>query len=151
MIDVDAFFGFLQSAKKAYRTLCRPLCQDTGLTYTAFDILMCLGNHPSCKTASDIADTLHLKPNLISVNVDHLVKDGFLVRAGSEDDRRKIELQCTDKARSVIQQGREHQEVFYALLLDGFSDEDRARLNKILVVFNACVKQTPVEDEEEEE
>ena len=64
----------------AYRKACRPLCKELGLPQTAFDILMFLGNNPAYKTASDIVEIRHIKANLVSVNVDRLVQDGYLVR-----------------------------------------------------------------------
>lgn len=146
MFDANSLVGFLESAGKAYRTLCRPICADMGLTETSFDILMHLGNFPSCKTESDITDAFRFTQNL-STAIDQLVKDGYLVRAVSEDDSSQIEFQCTDKAQSVIRQGREHQELFYDLLLDGFSDDDKSKLNTMLVLFNACLNQVKTKEE----
>lgn len=90
----------------AYRKACRHLCKELGLPQTAFDILMFLGNNPAYKTASDIVEIRHIKANLVSVNVDRLVQDGYLVRNQVRGDRRKTELACTDKAQPVIEKGR---------------------------------------------
>ena len=80
---------FARKTALAYNALCRPLCQELNLPQTAFDILMFLGNNPSYKTASDIVEIRHIKANLVSVNVDRLVREGYLMRQEVKGDRRK--------------------------------------------------------------
>ena len=77
---------------------------------------MFLGNNPSYRTASDIVEIRHIKANLVSVNVDRLVKEGYLSRQAVRGDRRKTELICTELAWPVIRRG---QECCSALFLNG--------------------------------
>ena len=72
-------FGRKTSA--AYAALCKPLCQKLHLPQTAFDILMFLANNPGYQTASDVVEVRKLKANLVSVNVDRLVQEGYLPHA----------------------------------------------------------------------
>ena len=90
-------FGRKTSA--AYAALCKPLCQKLHLTQTAFDILMFLANNPGYQTASDVVEMRKLKANLVSVNVDRLVQEGYLVREADPADRRRTLLRCTEKAQ----------------------------------------------------
>lgn len=101
----------------AYSTVCKPLCQELKLPQTAFDILMFLANNPDCKTARDIVEIRKIKANLVSVNVDKLVQEGYLERRTVQDDRRKQELHCTEKAQPVIVRGRALQNAFFERLL----------------------------------
>ena len=48
------------------------------LPQTAFDILMFLYNNPEYKTARDIVEIRNIKANLVSVNVEKLVQDGYI-------------------------------------------------------------------------
>ena len=64
----------------AYSAVCKDLCRELGLPQTAFDILMFLGNHPQYKTASEIVEIRRIKANLVSINVDRLVREGYLSR-----------------------------------------------------------------------
>ena len=108
---------FGRKTAAAYAALCKPLCQKLHLTQTAFDILMFLANNPDCKTARDIVEIRKIKANLVSVNVDKLVQEGYLERRTVQDDRRKQELHCTEKAQPVIVRGRALQNAFFERLL----------------------------------
>ena len=79
---------------------------------TAFDILMFLANNPEFKTARDIVECRYIKANLVSVNVESLVREGYLTRETSPGDRRKIRLVCTEKAGPVVERGRRLQSQF---------------------------------------
>ena len=83
---------------QAYNAVCKPLCQELGLSQTALDILLFLANNPDYKTARDIVEVRHIKANLVSMNVDKLVQEGYLERYAVVGDRRKTKLLCTGKA-----------------------------------------------------
>ena len=116
---------FARKTALAYNALCRPLCQELNLPQTAFDILMFLGNNPSYKTASDIVEIRDIKANLVSVNVDRLVREGYLMRQEVKGDRRKTELICTEKAQSVIRRGQKLQRTFFDRLLENMDEQTR--------------------------
>ncbi len=107
----------------SYNAVCKPICKELDLPQTAFDILMFLGNNPKYKTAGEIVEIRHIKANLVSVNVDKLVKEGYLERKSVKGDRRKTELRCTEKAEAVIARGREIQNVFLNKMLENLDEE----------------------------
>lgn len=116
----------------AYSAVCKPLCRQLELPQTAFDILMFLGNNPDYKTASEIVEIRHIKANLVSVNVDRLVREGYLTRRGVEGDRRKTELLCTEKAQPIIARGRQLQNVFSERLFAGMDEEARRAFSEAM-------------------
>lgn len=73
---------------------------------------MFLANNPNYNTAKDIVDLRGLKANLISVNVEKLVQDGYLERKSFPGNRRKTILICTTKAQPIIGKGRQLPAVF---------------------------------------
>lgn len=117
---------FAQKTTLAYNAACKPLCQELKLPQTAFDILLFLANNPGYNTASDIVEVRKIKANLVSVNVDKLVQEGYLVRQAVEGDRRKTQLLCTEKAAPIIAQGRAVQQAFGEQLLNGLDPDTRA-------------------------
>lgn len=126
---------FAQKLSHAYTNICKPLCHELNLPQTAFDILMFLANNPQYKTARDIVEVRKIKANLVSVNVDKLVKEGYLERESQKDDRRKIHLQCTEKAEPIIHRGRELQEAFFEILLENISIEQKENFLKTIEII----------------
>lgn len=116
---------FVQKLARTYYSVCKPLCHQLNLTQTAFDILMFLGNNPNYQTARDIVEIRHIKANLVSVNVERLVQEGYLTRSPAPGDRRKTLLLCTERAQDIIQQGRQLQEQYFATLLHGVDQAHR--------------------------
>lgn len=103
----------------AYKKCCKPLCKKMKMPQTAFDILMFLANNPQYTTARDIVEIRGIKANLVSVNVEKLVREGYLERQSVEGDRRKTKLVCTPKAQPIIELGHQTQKEFYEALIAG--------------------------------
>lgn len=114
----------------AYSVMCKPLCQEMKLPQTAFDILMFLSNNPQYKTARDIVEVRKIKANLVSINVDKLVKEGYLERREVAGNRRKTELVCTSQADSIIEKGRIVQKDFKDTLFNSMDDSMKEILFK---------------------
>ena len=124
MNPIDLIF-ISTKTMKAYEAFCQPVCKKFQLNQTSFDVLMFLANNPEFTTARDIVEIRKLKANLVSVNVDRLVREGYLVRQEVAEDRRKTKLLCTSKADEIITQGRKLQQDFVVLLFAGIDEETR--------------------------
>ena len=124
-LGVNPNMEFAIKTAQAYNAVCKPLCQELKLPQTAFDILMFLANNPDRRTASDIVEFRHIKANLVSMNVDRLVKEWYLERRAVAGDRRKTELLCTEKAGPIIARGRAVQNAFFKRLLDHVEPADQ--------------------------
>ena len=116
---------FARKMSLAYNKTCKSLCQQLNIPQTAFDILMFLVNNPQYKTARDIVEIRKIKANLVSVNVDRLVTEGYLERKAIEGDRRKLQLICTSKAEPLIEEGRKLQQDFLERLFVNTREEDK--------------------------
>ena len=127
---------FIKKLSLSYSLACKSLCKEIGLPQTAFDILMFLANNPQYKKASDIVEVRHIKANLVSINVDKLVKDGYLKRVPIESDRRQIELVCLEKSDVVIEKGREVQKNFFNTLFSNVSDEQHKEFTAVMTILN---------------
>ena len=133
---MDMNIEFARKTSLAYNRTCKSLCQELKLPQTAFDILMFLANNPEFRTARDIVEVCKLKANLVSVNVDKLVCDGYLKRRAVEGDRRKTELICTEMAQPIIIRGRQLQQNFIDRLLTGLDNETRQKFLEILTIMD---------------
>ena len=131
---------------EGYAAAMQPLCRREGLAPNGVDILLFLANNPDCTTARDIVEIRKIKANLVSVNVDRLVQEGYLLRQPAPGDRRKCRLVCTEKAGPVVQQGRELQETFFRRLARGLEPEDLAAFRRCLEGFRRNLSQMTQED-----
>ncbi len=126
---------------QAYSTRCKPLCKEIGMPQTAFDILMFLANNPEFDTARDIVETRYIKANLVSVNVESLVREGYLKREKSPGDRRKTRLVCTQKAWPVVERGRRLQDDFNGELFKNVDDRLKADFFRVLDIMENNLKE----------
>lgn len=117
---------------RTYGAMCQPICQELGVPQTAFDILMFLANNPDCCTARDIVEIRGIKANLVSVNVERLVGEGYLAREAVAGDRRKVRLVCTEKARPIIETGHRLQESFFEEIFQGVDQQSRQNFCQVI-------------------
>ena len=127
---------FAMKTSLAYSAVCKPLCQKLKLPQTAFDILLFLANNPCYKTASDIVEVRKIKANLVSVNVDRLVQEGYLTRETVAGDRRKTQLICTEKAKPIIARGQALQNEFGGRLLENMDEPTRESFFRAIKIID---------------
>ena len=122
----------LHGIRQAYEGWCKPLCRELGMPQMAFDILMFLSGNPELCTARDINRHHAFKENILSVNINKLVSEGYLQRLSVEGDRRKVRLALTEKARPIVARGKCAQREFDRLIKEGITQEE-------LAVFAKCL------------
>ena len=137
MFDIS----FADKISRAYTRSCKALCHELDIPQTAFDILMFLANHPEYKSARDIVEVRRIKANLVSINVDRLVQEGLLVRCEVAHDRRKVELQLTEKAAPIVETGRAVQKQFEDTLLQGIDEPTLAAFHAMLTRMEQNIDQ----------
>ncbi len=138
MFDIS----FADKISRAYTRSCKALCHELDIPQTAFDILMFLANHPEYKSARDIVEIRRIKANLVSINVDRLVQEGLLVRREVAHDRRKVELELTEKAAPIVERGRAVQKQFIDTMLQGIDETTLVAFRTTLMQMEKNIKNT---------
>ena len=133
---MESQIAFLNKYGRAYVSYCKSICREYDINQTEFDILMFFGNNPEYDCAKDIVDVRKIKANLVSVNVDKLVNDGYLERKLMMDDRRKYRLVLTKQGKALAKKGKEVQDSFVELLFDSVSAKDRTAFSKVLELID---------------
>lgn len=133
---MESQIAFLNKYGRAYVTYCKSICREYDINQTEFDILMFFGNNPEYDCAKDIVDVRKIKANLVSINVDKLVNDGYLERKLMLDDRRKYRLVLTKQGKALVKKGKEVQDSFFELLFNSVSAKDRSAFNKVLELID---------------
>lgn len=124
MRTASQFYASMRRFQQAYDAALRPLCEQAGMPQGAIDILLFLANNPGLDTARDICTYRAMKPAIVSMHVDHLVRDGYLTRCPVSGDRRKYSLRPTELSAPLIAQGQALQARFAAQMAQGIPPED---------------------------
>ena len=133
---MESQIAFLNKYGRAYVSYCKSICREYDINQTEFDILMFFGNNPDYDCAKDIVDVRKIKANLVSINVDKLVNDGYLERKLMLNDRRKYRLVLTKQGKALVKKGKEVQDSFFELLFNSVSAKDRSAFNKVLELID---------------
>ena len=151
-MTITCLLEFSQQVTKAYDAHCEPLCRDFQISRTSFDILMFLANNPRFYTARDISIYRNIRPNVVSLHVDQLVREGYLLRREIPEDRRKVRLCCTEQAAPLIRAGLKMQKAFHERLVADLSEEELSSFKRCFQIITrnsekaAAVNFTPREE-----
>ena len=102
------------------------------LTVTQFQALQHLNWYASScgMTVGELAEHLGLAYSTVSNLVDRLEEQGWVLRQRDSEDRRRIYILLTDKARQLFQQHRERTHRFVSETIGRLSQEERQMLVK---------------------
>ena len=135
-----------QNAVKSLYTNCvEKVCTNHRITRMELDILLFLANNPCFDTATDIIEIRYLSKSQVSASIKLLEQRGFLHREYSSTNRKTAHLKINEAAMPMISDGQAAQENFLAILLKGFSEEERDSMrqynDRILSNINAHLKE----------
>ena len=88
----------------------------------------------------ELADKTGLAPTTLTSMVDRMEKAGLVCRVPDKNDRRKILLSLTDKARSLEQDYKMVSDKMTAIFYDGFTDEEIRECEAMLARILANMK-----------
>lgn len=123
-ISISAYFDTLNKSQSIYSRFLEPVCRSRDLAQSELDVLLFLYNNPQYDRAADIVAHRGMAKSHVSVSVTGLENRGFLVRNGSESDRRTVHLVLTEAGRQVAEEGRQAQQDFFGRLYSGLDEQE---------------------------
>lgn len=127
------FVPISHNALSLYSEVCKPVCKELQIPQTAFDILMYIADHEEYTTAKRIVELSGMKKNLVSMNVEKLVQQGYIRREEVPGDRRSVKLVLTDQASAIVEKGKKVQKFYLNYLIRGLTDEE-------LEIYKKCTE-----------
>jgi MarR family transcriptional regulator, organic hydroperoxide resistance regulator len=100
---------------------------------TQTHILMSVSEN-SEKSMSEISLMTGLEKSSFTRSIDYLVKNGFITRNSSENDRRIIRLSLTNKGIKAAKFIKNDFEVYLDSLISGFSEKEKEEFFKSLMI-----------------
>ncbi|MBP0965733.1 MAG: winged helix-turn-helix transcriptional regulator [Oscillospiraceae bacterium] len=129
----EEIFIMFRNMAEIYEENCEPIIKENNIPLISLEILSFLSEYPEHFTAKDICSIKMIKPSLVSLHVEKLVKNGYLVREAVNGDRRKVKLICTEKAAAVANACKEVRDKCFTMLTDGISEEEKQRFDNCLL------------------
>lgn len=125
-IIVDVFRDVLQLQEK--------VLQDNGITLSITEVhtLEAIQNLKENNKMSDVAQNLNITASTLSININRLVKKGYVVKERDKVDRRITHLILTPQALEVLRiHDNFHQELIDSFLNDLKINEDKVFLESL--------------------
>ena len=121
----NVYWAFTQllDVTKFFRNYCYQSVTDLGFSMGEIDVLVALGQNPSCNTVKAISETVHLSKGMISQAVESLRQKQFLTVGTDEHDRRQVLISLTGMAQPILERLREAYTAFVERIVSGISPE----------------------------
>jgi DNA-binding MarR family transcriptional regulator len=98
----DGLADGIARLRRALRRGARVADPENPLAVAQLELLSAVAEHPGCRPGQ-VAQLLHMRPNTVTTIVNALVAHGMVSRAGTDSDRRAIELTATAAGRTAVQ------------------------------------------------
>ena len=137
---LDQYIDRLQTAvSTAMRKIGSDLSELQGLTGPQFFIMNLLYKNGKY-TVTELADKISVKPSAVTVMIDRLYKNGYVLRERDEHDRRVVILQLSDAGRLLFEQALEKRKKVLRQYMAYMDQEELEFLVKIYEKFALVVE-----------
>ena len=136
------YFTHARTLELLYHKLQSPVLTRYRMTQIELDVLLFLANHPGLDTAKDIVEIRRLTKSHVSAAVEGRVR--------RPDNRKLIHLVLLPEAAPVVADGQASQQAFFQTLGRGFSPQERAQLDALLLRVTENVRQEYLRLEKED-
>lgn len=116
--------------KEGYTKAVSDVYTNYRLTAAEFDVLMFLANNPEYTRAVDIVERRGIVKSQVSLSINSLVAKGYLQRVQDDKDHRSVHVYVCERAKDIIQEGREAQAFFTDQLLRDLGCEEQERMRR---------------------
>ena len=121
-----------QIIKKLYSNVFERIAVEYNITANEVMILTFLKDDFDQDMATDIVNTLMISKSHVSLSVNNLEKAGYIVKKQDLNDKKKIHLVITEKAKPILNEIENEQNKLYEVIFKGISEEEKEILKLIL-------------------
>ncbi len=122
----------IHDAAKLYQDRMRRCSELDGLPCSYRTLIFHLSRMKSGVTQLDLVKATHLKPPSVSVTLQKMERDGYVLRKSNEDDLRETLVYLTNKGKNVDSKIREMHADGDAAALSGMSEDEINTLQNLL-------------------
>ena len=142
--EFGVYFALLEVSALVQRGVEGQLRRDGGLSFVQFQILAILGEDPSPRSMTDLADRLVHSKSGLTYQVDRLEEAGLVARVPSKQDERGVNVTLSPKGAALLERVLPgHVEVAREVLVDALDDADRDELTRLLGLVTQHMRSRP--------
>ncbi|MFI6600432.1 MarR family winged helix-turn-helix transcriptional regulator [Nonomuraea sp. NPDC050536] len=130
--QVEAIVTRMQMLVKHLRAAKEASVAGAGLQYFEYDTLHRLVAHGGSATPTELAEELMLSPAGMTGRLDTLESSGLVRRVRSTTDRRRVDIEITDKGHDLWTEAMSFQGDVETALISTLPPEDQTTLNTLL-------------------
>ncbi|SGY87059.1 MarR family winged helix-turn-helix transcriptional regulator [Moritella viscosa] len=124
--------GRLRQTNDAWKKKLDPVFKEYELSGIEFDILATIRRSNTAVTPTELYHTLMLSSGAVSIRIEHLVKNGFVQRIASEQDRRSCKVTLTKKGIELVDTALNAHVANMDNMLSVLSNQEQAQLANLL-------------------
>lgn len=121
-----------QIIKKLYSNVFERIALKYNITANEVMILSFLKDDFDQDMATDIVNTLMISKSHVSLSVNNLEKAGYIEKRQDINDKKKVHLEITEKAKPILDEIENEQNKLYEVIFKGISEEEKEILTLIL-------------------
>jgi DNA-binding MarR family transcriptional regulator len=110
----------------------------TGPQLTVVKILEGIGD----LSLSELSERIRAQNSTVTGIIDRMVREGLVVRARSNEDRRVVKIKLTTKGAKLAREIKVEPMEIFRVALDSLSDKETRQLLEILLKISKRVRQT---------
>ncbi|QGQ94545.1 MarR family transcriptional regulator [Paenibacillus psychroresistens] len=135
---------FAERFRSALQNLKKKMTHDFanqfnhGLTTPQFYILFMIRENGTCKVTA-LAEQMGVKPSAISVMIDKMVNQGYVIRLADTSDRRVVLLQITEAGLLVVKEFEQQSNEMIGKYFDKLSVDEIESMIKTFEKMNGTI------------
>ncbi len=121
----------IRSSRQHHRNI-EKCFENTGLHRSQRRMLMHLSRFEAMPSQRKIADDFEISPACVARTLKALASEGYITRAGDEDDLRRNNVSITEKGLNTVAETRQTFDSIDQSAFEGFSSEELDQLISLL-------------------
>ena len=140
MKQLDSYYYF-RLGLNLYEKVTLPVREKYGLSYMEFVVLLFIANNSEYKKASDIVEILGIAKSHVSETLNTLEEKGLVERKRDTQDKRSSILEVMERAKDIIEDGRNVQKEYKAMIYRGINEREMKEFCRVQKIIESNIKE----------
>ena len=140
MKQLDSYYYF-RLGLNLYEKVTLPVREKYGLSYMEFVVLLFIANNSEYKKASDIVEIMGIAKRDVCERQRNLEEKGLIERKRDTQDKRSYILEVRERAKDIIEEGRNVQKEYKAMIYRGINEREMKEFCRVQKIIESNIKE----------